>query len=286
VNTVVSLNLEGDPKGGRVLVSGNDFYSSPRLSPDGTRLAWLTWNHPNMPWDGTELWVAKLRADGSLGRAGRVAGGPRESIFQPEWSPDGILHFVSDRTGWWNLYRWRDGRVEPLTEMEAEFGRPQWVFGMSTYAFESAGRIICAYTRQGTWHLASLDTATRRLEPIETPYTELSFVRAMPGRVVFLGYAGAGQAVAKPHITPYFVAKTGVVLYAKALAARLAPHGVTVNVVAPGVAENSVTQPLREIPMGRAAYLGELVDAVGYFVSTSADYVTGQVLEVAGGWNL
>jgi len=106
------------------------------------------------------------------------------------------------------------------------------------------------------------------------------------GRVVFLGYAGAGRAVAKPHIAPYFVAKTGVVLYAKALAARLAPHGVTVNVVAPGVAENSVTQPLREIPMGRAAYLGELVDAVGYFVSDAAGYVTGQVLEVAGGWNL
>ncbi len=106
------------------------------------------------------------------------------------------------------------------------------------------------------------------------------------GRVVFLGYAGAGQAVAKPHITPYFVAKTGVVLYAKALAARLAPHGVTVNVVAPGVAENSVTQPLGEIPVGRPAYLEELVDAVGYFVGSSADYVTGQVLEVAGGWNL
>lgn len=106
------------------------------------------------------------------------------------------------------------------------------------------------------------------------------------GRIVFLGYAGAGQALAKPHITPYFVAKTGVVLYAKALAARLAPRGVTVNVVAPGVAENSVTQPIREIPMGRTAYLEELVDAVGYFVSEAADYVTGQVLEVAGGWNL
>ena len=106
------------------------------------------------------------------------------------------------------------------------------------------------------------------------------------GRIVFMGYAGAGQTVAKPHITPYFVAKTGVLLYAKALAARLAAYGVTVNVVAPGVAETSVTQPLREIPMGRAAYIEELVDAVGYFVGTSADYVTGQVLEVAGGWNL
>ena len=186
VNAIVSLDLEGDPEGGRVLVSGNDFYSSPRLSPDGTRLAWLTWNHPNMPWDGTELWVGELRADGSLGRAERVAGGPRESIFQPEWSPDGVLHFVSDRTGWWNLYRWRDGRAEPLTEMEAEFGRPQWVFGMSTYAFASADHIICAYTQRGIWHLASLDTATRALKPIEIPYTEIAYVRAAPGRAVFL----------------------------------------------------------------------------------------------------
>ncbi len=106
------------------------------------------------------------------------------------------------------------------------------------------------------------------------------------GRVLFLGYAGAGQLAAKPQIAPYFIAKTGVVLYAKALAARLAPHGVTVNVVAPGVAENSVTQPVREIPMGRVARLDELVEAVGYFVSPATDYVTGQVLEVAGGWNV
>jgi len=203
VNAIVSLDLEGDPEGGRVLVSGNDFYSSPRLSPDGTRLAWLTWNHPNMPWDGTELWVGELRADGSLGRTERVAGGPRESIFQPEWSPDGVLHFVSDRTGWWNLYRWRDGRAEPLTEMEAEFGRPQWVFGMSTYAFASADHIICAYTQGGIWHLASLDTATRTLKPIETPYTEIAYVRARPERAVFL----AGSPIEPASIVQLALAK-------------------------------------------------------------------------------
>jgi dipeptidyl aminopeptidase/acylaminoacyl peptidase len=184
INTIVSLGLDGGD-GGQVLVSGNNFYSSPRLSPDGSRLAWLTWNHPNMPWDGTELWVGELRADGSLGRTERVAGGVDESIFQPEWSPDGILYFVSDRTGWWNLYRWRDGRVEPLVEMEAEFGMPQWVFGMSTYAFESANRIFCAYTQQGTCRLASLDTTTDKLDLIETPYTQIWELRAAPGRVVF-----------------------------------------------------------------------------------------------------
>ena len=183
-NTIVSLGLDGGD-GGQVLVSGNDFYSSPRLSPDGSRLAWLTWNHPNMPWDGTELWVGGLKADGSLGRIERVAGGARESIFQPEWSPEGVLHFVSDRTGWWNLYRWRDGRIDPLVEIEAEFGMPQWVFGMSTYAFESADCIICTYTQQGTYRLASLDTTTGKLDLIETSYTQIWELRAAPGRVVF-----------------------------------------------------------------------------------------------------
>jgi dipeptidyl aminopeptidase/acylaminoacyl peptidase len=188
VNTLVSLDLK-DGKGGQVLVSGNDFYSSPRLSPDGSRLTWLTWDHPNMPWDGTELWVGEIRKDGSLDRSERVAGGVDESIFQPEWSPDGTLYFVSDRIGWWNLYCWRNRRVEPLCKMEAEFGMPQWGFGMSTYAFESANRIICAYTQQGIWHLASLDTATGELEVIETPYTAIKYLRAAPGRAVFL--AGA-----------------------------------------------------------------------------------------------
>lgn len=187
VNTLVSINLEGDEQGGQVLVAGNDFYSSPRLSPDGSRLAWLTWNHPNMPWDGTELWVGELNADGSLGRTQRVAGGVDESIFQPEWSPHGILYFISDRTGWWNPYRWYGGQLEHLVDMEAEFGRPQWVFGMPTYAFEPAGRILCSYTQNGTWYLASLDTATRRLEPIQTPYSFITGLRVGPGRLVFLG---------------------------------------------------------------------------------------------------
>ena len=185
VNTIVGVDVAGLHQGD-VLVAGNDFYSSPRLSPDGSRLAWLTWNHPNMPWDGTELWVGELEDDGSISGAKLVAGGLDESIFQPEWSPDGVLHFVSDRSGWWNLYRWRDERVEPVVEMEAEFGRPGWIFGIPTYSFESAGRIVCALGRRGTWQLATLETASRVLRPIETPYTELMGLRAAPGRAVFL----------------------------------------------------------------------------------------------------
>src|SRR5262249_12909114 len=137
VNEMISGRLDGRGDS-LVLASKHDFYSSPRLSPDGSQLAYLSWNHPNMPWDGTELWVADIGDDGGLdSERTLVAGSADESIFQPEWSPDGILHFVSDRTGWWNLYRWRNGKVEALCPMEAEFGMPQWVFGMSTYGFES-----------------------------------------------------------------------------------------------------------------------------------------------------
>jgi dipeptidyl aminopeptidase/acylaminoacyl peptidase len=186
-NTIASVRLDGDADGGQVLVAGNDFYGSPRLSADGTRLAWLTWRHPNMPWDGCELCVADVLPDGTLGRRELVAGGPEESIFQPQWAPDGALYFVSDRTGWWNLYGWRDGQVEPLAERAAEFGLPQWVFGMSTYAVVSAERIICAYTRDAAWRLTSLDITTRRLTPFELPYTEISGVHATADAVVFTG---------------------------------------------------------------------------------------------------
>ena len=185
VNAIVGIPLSG--AGAQVtLAGGADFYSSPRLNKEGSRLAWLQWNHPNMPWDGTELWVADLSEDGSGGNPVRVAGGLGESIFQPEWSPAGELHFVSDRTGWWNLYRWRGGGVEPLCQMEAEFGLPQWVFGMSTYAFESADRIICAYIEQGFSKLAILDTSNGKLEKLETPFTKIEGIRATPGKAVFI----------------------------------------------------------------------------------------------------
>ena len=184
INTLVSVGLSGDVHP-QLLVKGNDFYASPRLSPDGNRLVWLTWNHPNMPWDGTELWVGEIKADGSVGQLEKVAGGLDESIFQPQWSPDGTLYFISDKTGWWNLYRWCDRGVSALTNMTAEFGLPQWLLGMSTYAFSSERRIICTYNQQGIWHLASLDTTTGELKTLQTPYTEFNSLQASSKRVVF-----------------------------------------------------------------------------------------------------
>jgi dipeptidyl aminopeptidase/acylaminoacyl peptidase len=140
-----------------------------------------------MPWDGTELWVGKLTGDGSIDEPIRVAGGPGESIFQPEWSPDGMLYFVSDRTGWWNIYRWRDEKIEPLYPVDAEFGQPQWVFASALYGFASERRLVCSYTKPGRDYLATLDAATRVLDHIELPFTTISQVRAAGDRIVFIG---------------------------------------------------------------------------------------------------
>jgi dipeptidyl aminopeptidase/acylaminoacyl peptidase len=187
VNTLVSVDLWGE-RPQRVLVSGADSYSTPRLSPAGNRLAWLSWNHPDMPWVATEAWVGDLGPDGEIAHARRAAGGPGESVFQPEWSPDGDLYFVSDRgSGWWNLYRERDGAIEPIAPMDAEFGRPQWQFGMSTYAFESANRLISCFVGDGVWTLATIDLGTKRFEIVPTEFTDISQLHAASGRVVFVG---------------------------------------------------------------------------------------------------
>lgn len=185
VNTLVGLKLEANEDHGMILVEGADFYSSPRLSPDGTRLVWLTWNHPNMPWDRSDLWMGTFAEDGRLTAIEHVAGGEAESIFQPEWSPDGLLYFVSDRSGWWNLRRVNAaGAIEPVCEMEAEFGMPQWLFGMSSYAFESAERIVCTYIKSGISTLGLIDTQTKEYQPIDCPYSDIRYVRAAPGESV------------------------------------------------------------------------------------------------------
>lgn len=185
-NSLVSINLNTGKV--QLLVSGRDFYASPCLSPDDSYLAFISWNHPNMPWDGTQLSIAEINPDGSLGEAKCIAGGVNESICQPQWSPDGVLYFCSDRTGWWNLYRYiQDGIIEPLYEMEAEFGYPHWVFGESIYGFASASVLICTYTQNGYWYLASLDTETKTLQVINTPYTSISYLQVRDDQVIFIG---------------------------------------------------------------------------------------------------
>jgi dipeptidyl aminopeptidase/acylaminoacyl peptidase len=186
VNSIVSVSLQPGDDYGSVLVEGNDFYSTPRLSPDGSQLAWLTWNHPNMPWDGCELWVGEFGEDGKLGETRRVAGGAAESIFQPEWSPDGVLYFASDKSGWWNLERIAtDGEIERVFQAKAELGLPQWVFGMYAYAFASADLIVCSHIEQGVSTLATGDVHTGKLTSIDCPYTDIQYLRATNGQAVF-----------------------------------------------------------------------------------------------------
>jgi len=174
VNRIVAVSLVDG--GVRPLVEGADFYSNPRLSPDGKHLAWLSWNHPNMPWDDTELFVAPMTDDGSLGDVRRVAGGMQESIFQPAWAPDGTLFFVSDRTNWWNLYYERNGQIFPVLPMEAEFGVPQWVFGLTTYDLQPDGTIVARYVQRGTWRLVRIDPRSSTHERIELPYSAISSI--------------------------------------------------------------------------------------------------------------
>lgn len=185
-NYLVSVDLSSGAV--TILTSGADFYSSPRLSPDGSQLAWLCWYHPNLPWDSTELWVATLEADGLLGNITLIAGGESESIVQPEWSPDGKLYFVSDRTNWWNLYRLDDqGEIEPLSQVNAEFGYPHWVFGESMYGFASESTLICIYNQQGSSYLGSINTNTKRLKAITSSYTDISYLQVKSDHIAFIG---------------------------------------------------------------------------------------------------
>jgi dipeptidyl aminopeptidase/acylaminoacyl peptidase len=198
VTTLVRIPLDGREHAGDVIASGYDFYSTPRLSPDGATLAWIAWRHPQMPWDGTELWTARVNASGGLDDAVQVAGGSSESIYQPGWSPDGVLHFVSDRDGWWKLYRLDGAGVHPVVHdapHDAEFGRPQWVFGTATWAFAGPSRIVVSYTRGGRWHLALVDAAGA-MSVLASGLEPHDFLAATPTHVVLVaGWAAKADAI-------------------------------------------------------------------------------------------
>lgn len=210
INTLVAIALDGS---GTIttLASGHDFYSSPKLNQQGSKLAWLSWDHPNMPWDGTELHVAEYSAVAGASHRGVlhtpaeselsvvkalapsslqntiIAGGTSESIFQPEWCPDGRLLFVSDRTGWWNIYCYDGQRIEPICPMPAEFGRAQWQFGFNTYAFESPDSIIATFNQNAIWKLTRINISSKTVTAIETEYTDIWWPKVANNKLVFRG---------------------------------------------------------------------------------------------------
>jgi dipeptidyl aminopeptidase/acylaminoacyl peptidase len=207
-STIVAI---GDDSRVETLVEGADFYASMRLDRDGRRLAWIEWNHPNLPWDGNELKLAPLDAEGRPSKPRRIAGGPRVSVFQPEWLRDGRLGYVADPDGWWNHYAWREGEgAQRLTEMDSEGGLPQWVFGQSTWG-EVAGGMLGGMTRDGIWELlqfgpglpASLYWQLDALEHLATDGKEAVALAGAPDRPTGV------YALDTPRFRPRLVADSG-----------------------------------------------------------------------------
>ncbi|MEP7379926.1 MAG: S9 family peptidase [Chloroflexota bacterium] len=190
-DTLVAIDLASGAQ--TVLAQGYDFYNTPRPSPDGKHLVWLSWRHPNMPWDSTEIWLADLDAAGMPVNPRLIAGGPDESAIQPEWAPDGSLVFVSDRSGWWNLYRWTDtgsGSVVPIAPTDAEFAGPLWVFGLSWYGIEPHGTIVAMVRRAGAdelWRFPVGGAPSR----IDVPDTSIGLVQVSGNRVLYIGLSPA-----------------------------------------------------------------------------------------------
>jgi dipeptidyl aminopeptidase/acylaminoacyl peptidase len=175
VNTIVEVAVT-QGGGERIVASGSDFYSNARLNPDGSKMAWIAWNHPNMPWTSSQLWLADVSESGDIVSPRAITASSGESIFQPEWSPTGVLHFISDRTGWWNLYRVDNDAISPVFPMAAEFGEAQFFLGMSTYGFVPDGRLVCSFREKGVSRLGIVNV-DGKLDLIPSTYREFSELR-------------------------------------------------------------------------------------------------------------
>jgi dipeptidyl aminopeptidase/acylaminoacyl peptidase len=187
-NLLVSVPLDRSMAIQR-LCEGADFYAYPRLDKHNKQLCWISWNHPDLPWDNTQLWLAELDADGHPVEPRLLAGNGHESIVQPCWAPDNRLYFVSDRDNWWNLYRWApdSDHISALLPMAAEFATPLWVLGMSNYGFCEDGTLICSYTQQGSWQLATLPPGSQTLQPVSTDFTQISDLYCEGNRAWLVG---------------------------------------------------------------------------------------------------
>lgn len=197
-NCIISINLQAGVTDDAentvtILVSGNDFYSNPRPSPDGQFISWLTWNHPNMPWDASECWLAEVNAEGIIRNPLKMAGDGDESIFQPQWSLDNQLFFISDKTNWWNIYSYNisSQKITAITALDAEFATPQWQFGMSCYGFLTAEKLLCCYSHLGQWYLSIADTKSSGQPllsaPLSLPFTTIEAISCERQQALFIG---------------------------------------------------------------------------------------------------
>jgi dipeptidyl aminopeptidase/acylaminoacyl peptidase len=186
-DALVAININDATPEIQILHKGSAFYSAPSIHPDGTKIAWITWDPPQMPWDGSDLWVATIQSDGTLSDAQHFAGGPEESILQPQWSPHGVLHWISDRSGYWNIYRAAGNSSVNITPQSNDFGSPPWVLGGSWYAFAPDGSIFTAYYERGTTQLCTVPSHGIGTTPINSPYTDIGFIHVGESSLYFFG---------------------------------------------------------------------------------------------------
>jgi len=240
-NTVVAVD-PARPSAGTVLFAEADFVAAPRPSPDGHRLAFVSWNHPHMPWDGTRLHVGALSAE-ALHGVQTIAGGATESVIEPCWDADGSLYFLSDRSGWWNLHRWHGGSAEQITAFEAELGGPLWQLGQSNYALLGDGRALVRICRNAIDQLALVDVASGATTPLRLPFVAYRSLGLLDARTAFaiasaeddlpalitIDLASGGHAVVRrtaetPPLPKSFVARAEAIEFPTAPAADGEPR--------------------------------------------------------------
>lgn len=193
VNEIVGLPTDGSSEPA-ILAAGRDFYSFPRFCPQGDRLAWVAWDHPRMPWDGSEVWEAPLSGR-QAGEGRLVAGGPEEAVSQPRYSPDGRLHLISDRSGWWNIYAAGGDGLTPVAPRDTEFSGPDWVFGQSTYEFLPDGTLVATWGEAGLDRLGYLRPGDTDFSPVATPYSSFFSLSPVADGVLAIA-AGPAEAPA------------------------------------------------------------------------------------------
>lgn len=196
-NEIVRVPVPSDSgpvDAGSILVTGTDFVAYPRLSRDGTQLAWIEWNHPSMPWEVTTLKAAALSAQGGLGEATVIAGGDR-AVLEPQWGDDGTLYYLDEISGWWNLYAAHDGKTRALAPMAREFGGALWSLGMQTYVLNDDGHAFARTSHEAVDELAQIDLKDGGYRRIETPFVafgDLSLDRM--GRIITTASAAADES--------------------------------------------------------------------------------------------
>jgi dipeptidyl aminopeptidase/acylaminoacyl peptidase len=222
-NALVRLPLPGGGAG-EVLYADSDFVAYPRVSPDGRQLAFISWNHPHMPWDATYLKVAKLNG-GRMTAPLTVAGGPTESVIEPQWDRDGTLYFISDRSGWWNLYARRGADVQAVWPRAAECADPLWQFGQANYALLGNGRAVLRFNERGLDRLAVVDLRRGDARILDLPYVEYAYLaRVDAGHVAAI----AGSMESPPSLVRIDVESGSVETVHSAGAALLAAASISV----------------------------------------------------------